>query len=477
MPIASFSSPLALRRSLSRVVTQPIRPAETRHRPPLSRTQQMREAVLLAFCDPLPPEYGRLWRLTKKEWHGLLYWLDTSGLALYFFDRVIELGQRKMLPPSVFARLQRNVEENTARMDSLLCELIEVHQEFESAGLSYAVLKGVSLWPISVPKPELRSQLDLDFLISEHSVAKARQILEARGYHLHAISGRSWEFKANVSHAGSIRDLYKATPHRTLELHVEAVALGQRSLLSRCGRQTLNDVDVPVLSPVDLFLGQGLHLYKHVASEFFRVAHLIEFRRHVIARYDDTAFWSELRELAELDSRASIGLGVVILLVTQEMGSFAPEDLTCWTVDRLPLAARLWVSLYGPNVVLASFPGSKLYLLLQKELAAAFPGGRPLQQQLVPRRLPPAIALASLGDSLRVRIHLHWRQIQYVLFRLRFHAVENIRYLGESSRWRRHMGSLRAPEEPTSERNIRESSSTNTDVVASVPLPPNIHRG
>ena len=429
-------SPLDGYRSLSRGSSKaPIGPRRSRA---LSRTQQMREAVVLTFCDPLPPECERLWRLTGKEWKRLLKWLDTSGLALYFFDRITDLGRCQMFPSSISARLRQNVQENTARMDSMLAELTAIHQEFETANLSYALLKGFSLWPVSVPKPQLRSQLDLDFLIAEQSVQRARQILEARGYCLRAVSGRSWEFKMNESHAGSLADLYKVTPQRTLELHVEIPASGRPSLLSRCDRRRFEGVDVPVLSPLDLFLGQGLHLYKHVASEFFRVAHLIEFRRHVIARCDDAAFWSELRELAELDSRAAIGLGIGILLISQEMGVFAPEALTCWTVDRLPVTARLWVSMYGCRVMLASFPGTKLYLLLQKELVAASPGDRWLRRQLVPRRLPPPIALPSTGESIRMRIRRHRKQYQYVLFRLRFHVVESCRYIYELKRWSRY---------------------------------------
>jgi len=443
MPNPVPSNLLTTLRSLSRSDAKPIRLAEARPSRSLDRTHQLREAALLVFCEPLPAECQRLWHLTQKEWKDLLYWLDTSGLALYFFDRIAEHGKCEMFPPSVLARLQQNVEDNTERMNSMLAELTAVHLEFQSAGLSYALLKGFSLWPISVPKPQLRSQLDLDFLIAEQSVHRARKILEDRGYHLHAISGRSWEFKANENHAGSLADLYKVTPHRTLELHVETSSVGQPSLLAGSPRLNLQGVDVPVLSSADLFLGQGLHLYKHVASEFFRVAHLVEFRRHVLARYSDAGFWKELRTLAEADARASISLGVVILLISEVMGCFAPEALTCWTVDRLPAAVRLWVSTYGLRAVLASFPGTKLYLLLQKELAAqGLPGKRSLQEQFVPRRLPPAIARASMEESLSMRIRRHRKYCQYVLFRLRFHAMENIRYIRESSRWRQHMDTL-----------------------------------
>ena len=82
---------------------------------------------------------------------------------------------------------------------------------------------------------------------------------------------------------------------------------------------------------------------------------------------------------------AAIALGVVTLLITHVMGSFAPWSFANWTVDRLPGCARLWVELYGEQIVLASFPGSKLYLLLQKGLATAgVPARRSMRQALLP---------------------------------------------------------------------------------------------
>ncbi len=131
---------------------------------PKSREQQTREAVLLTFCEPMPP--ACLKQLSAKEWQRLLTWLDTSGLALYFFDRLVELNQTNTVPRDVLARLQRNLAENTARTQGMFAELKAIHLAFHSADLSYVVLKGFSLWPHSVPRPELRSQLDLDFLIA-----------------------------------------------------------------------------------------------------------------------------------------------------------------------------------------------------------------------------------------------------------------------------------------------------------------------
>lgn len=351
-----------------------------------------------------------------------------------------ELQSCNLLPPAVLARLEQNLRDNIDRTHGMIAESVSIQQEFQENRLSYATLKGFSLFPSSTPKPELRHQFDLDFLIAERSASEARRILERRGYRLYAISGRSWEFKINETTGISLKDIYKDLPGRSVELHVEADSSGRPLLLERVERREFCGMGMPVLSPVDLFLGQGLHAYKHVCSEFSRTAHLLEFRRHVLARRDDGAFWDELRLIAGKDPRASRGLGVIALLITSFMGDFAPEAFTGWTVDRLPLCAAIWVEIHGRRAVFQNFPGSKLYLLLQRELESAdVPAKRPLWQLLLPSRLPPALIRASGDEVLTARVRRYRMQLGFILSRLRFHIVEGMRYLWESCRWRQHM--------------------------------------
>jgi Uncharacterised nucleotidyltransferase len=407
---------------------------------PLSREQLMREAVLLTFCEPMPKPCSRLENLSEKEWKKLLNWLDISGLALHFLDRMVELHLCNVLPPSVLARLQQNLNDNIRRTHGMIDESVAIQHEFQEADLSYAVLKGFSLCPESVPKPELRHQFDLDFLVAQKSATEARQILERRGYRLYAISGRSWEFKINETPGISIKDLYKNMPFRSAELHIEAELPGCPSLLECLGKREFHGIMMPVLSPVDLFLGQGMHVYKHVCSGFARMSHLLEFRRHVMIRCDDDVFWEQLQSKAEENPGASLGLGVVTLLITCVMDDFAPQAFTSWTVGRLPRSALLWVKLYGRRVAFADFPGSKLYLLLQRELeSAGIPAKRSLRGALLPSRLPPPVVRAFADETLLVRIARYRLQLHFIFVRLRFHIVEGLRYMWESYRWRQHM--------------------------------------
>jgi hypothetical protein len=408
---------------------------------PLRSEWLVRKAVLRIFCEPVPGSCARLQSLSKREWQSLLQWLDTSGLALYFLDRIVELKLTEWLPSDVLARLQENLADNTERTRVMIVESIAIQQRFQERSLSYASLKGVSLWPSSVPRPELRLQFDLDFLVAEESAPAARKILEQRGYRLYVISGRSWEFKLNEKPGISMKDIYKAQPSHAVELHIEPSVPDRASLLERVERRDLYGCAMSVLSPVDLFLGQGLHAYKHVCSEFSRASHLLEFHRHFLARRDDRVFWSELRKTAGGNPRACLGLGVVTLLIARAMGDFAPEAFTDWTVRCLPQAARLWVERYGERAVFGSYPGSKLYLLLQKELeGVGVPAKRSLRQILLPVRLPPPVIRAFPNEMLAVRLARYRLQLHFILLRLRFHIVEGLRYALESRRWRREMG-------------------------------------
>lgn len=405
--------------------------------------QIVRESVLLTFLDPLPEQCALLWNLSGMEWRNLLRWLHISGLALYFLDRMDEVQGSDLLPPSVLTSLRQNLSDNIGRTRGMIAESIAIQQAFQEAGLCYAKLKGLSLWPVAVPKPELRSQFDLDFLVAEESAPEARRIMERRGYRLYTSNGKSWEYKKNNIPGFAMEDLYRDLPYRSVELHVESRVPGRPSLLERREWRELYGIAMPVLSPVDLFLGHAIHAYKNVCSEFGRTAHLLEFRRHVITRSNESAFWNELQRAAEGNRRACLGLGVVTLLITRVMGDFAPEALTDWAVCGLPPAARLWVEIYGRQRVVDKFPGSKLYLLLQKELeSAGVSAKRSLRQSLLPSRLPPAVIRPLPNETLSVRIGRYRTQLGFVLLRLRFHIVEGIRYAWESRVWQKRLSQL-----------------------------------
>ncbi|HEV2578124.1 MAG TPA: nucleotidyltransferase family protein [Acidobacteriaceae bacterium] len=407
-----------------------------------TRDQQIRGAALFCFSESYSGSL--LCTLRAKEWIKLLHWLDVSGLALYFLDRMAEIHQRSSLPAWVVNRLERSLEENRERTSGLIEESARLQQDFQSRDLSYAVMKGLSLCPVSVSRLELRHQFDLDFLIASSDAPAAKEILGQHGYTLFAISGKSWEFKKGQTPRVCPRDLYRDLPYRGVELHLDVDTPGSPTRLDRAVKREMHGLMMPVLSPVHLFVGQAMHASKDIASPFLRASHLFEFHRHVLAQRDDISFWQKLHLHAREDRRACVAIGMVTYLAESVWGNFAPQALTSWTVEQLPPSVRLWLDLYGRDAAIQAPPGNKRYLWLREELVAAGCGAalRSRKTRSVPFRLPPAVIQAIPGEALSTRVARYLVQIRFVASRVRFHVVEGLRFIVESRRWHKFRSSL-----------------------------------
>lgn len=403
------------------------------------------KAALLLLCQMNPKYIDHLVALSPPEWRKLLGWLDANGLSLYFADRVNELNLQAALPPGVNERLQQNLSDNRARMRSLLQECAQLQSEFQSADLSYAVLEGFSLCPSPVPMAELRHQLDLEFLVDENDASKAREILEQAGYRLHGIGERTWEFKKNETASFSKKNMYQDLSARAVELHIEVALPGRKSVLSRVEHREIEGVMMPVLAPADLFLRQGMHAFEDVCSSSLRAAHLLEFYRNVCAHAEDRAFWTQVRELAEEEAIASFGLGVILQLVEAVMEEDVPSKLAMWTTLRLPATAQRWVDLHGLNCVYGTSRGTKLYLMLRRELEKrGISFSRPARTAILPPRLRQVILPASAGDPMSFRIRRQMQQFRFAVQRLRFQFVEGLSNGWAFYRWQRFRNGLSA---------------------------------
>ena len=203
--------------------------------------------------------------------------------------------------------------------------------------------------------------------------------------------------------------------------------------------------DISRLSDGDQFVGQAMHIFKHLSSAHTRIAWLLEYARHLSVRHNDVSFWQEVRERSQTHRHGFIAIGLASLLSFRVFGVKSPAQLDDWTLDRLPAPVRLWVDLYGREALLADFPGTKLYLLLRDQLAHADGSWhREKRSSLLPVHPPPRIIRASRDDSLGKRLRGNVDQCRFILLRLRFHVTQGLRYLVEALRWKRHMAARQA---------------------------------
>src|SRR3954464_655414 len=84
------------------------------------RAARLKQAVLASFYEPGPSIQARLREFNAREWNRAKYWLDVSGLALYFLERIEAMNLQDCLPESLLLQLRTNLQENRRRTAALL---------------------------------------------------------------------------------------------------------------------------------------------------------------------------------------------------------------------------------------------------------------------------------------------------------------------------------------------------------------------
>lgn len=371
---------------------------------------------------------------SQADWQAILIWLDISGMALYLLDRVRELNIEDSLPDSIRERLQLNLTRNRERTAALLSEAKIVADRFNQAALPFALMKGITLTPDSVPEPALRWQTDLDFLIAESDAMTAAETLRALGYTLHAKSGHTMEFRSGLLGKSDLANLYRADMQRSLELHCLPRQEGSTDRLARAGVRRFEGAEIPALSAVDIAVQQALHLMKHLCGEHTRVSWVLEFWRHLRVREGDRAFWSEMKAIAAEEPQADIALAISIWLADELFGAIPRVATEQWAAIRIPDGVLLWLRRYARELLLSDSYASKLYLLLRRQLPNK-PDLKDTARLMIPLCLPARITQPVPGESLSDRLTRYWIEATYSGQRLRFHLFEGVRCGIEALCW------------------------------------------
>lgn len=406
--------------------------------------RQLAEAVIATFRDiDTESHYGRLVRFDYHAWVKIYRWLDASGLAIYFLDRVQALGLAVAVPGRVLCRLEENAFDNRQRSAAMLEEFIKINLEFQAVGLSYANLKGFTLVPDICPDAALRYQMDLDFLMARNSLPDCEKILERHRYILTGTGINVREFKTGGGQLPSVRNLYKTKPQKSIEIHLsdpreQDTTRFQNDKLSRRRSQSWNGKEFPVLSDCDKFFELALHLTKHLKSEWTRISWVLEYANFVNFHRKNEALWFEVQKLMSNNPEATRAIGIATLFADRSFGIFHLPETLEHAVLGLPQHVRLWIERYEKDVLFASFPGTKLYLLLETSLS--FNGDtQPTKKpaKLLPLHPPSKIVVSTDDKSLTIRLKQMLTEINYCCFRLRFHITQGLSYMVEAPRWKK----------------------------------------
>jgi hypothetical protein len=390
--------------------------------------QQLAKTILESFGADISGLF-ELPKYSDREWKDVLVWLDTTGLSLYFLSRLKSLGKQDVLPPSILQRFETNFNANRAQQEEQFAEFSAIIQIFNRNSIRFAAEKGFTVEPDYCPDTTLRVQLDLDFRIHHHDLERAHDLLRARGYSL--LFDYPGELKLARGDGGipSLERLYSPKRQWHVELHwnqvrpwpvVETVSI--------------RGLAVPVLSKLDVFRDQCAHVFRHLRSEWTRASWLLEFRHFVLGNQDNDTFWTAIQRSGTQDAEAAVALSSVTEFAEGILGPFASPILASIREEALPPALRKWISRYAWPYCLARFPGTKYYLLLERELTTDRTAWRrQCRQRLLPLHAPPRAIQAEFRKSEASGSLLGY--LGFVFQRLKLHSLELPRFAYEYLVW------------------------------------------
>lgn len=396
-----------------------------------NRTNEtLQAAILSTFTVASNVEVAeRLGGFRARDWRELGTWLHASGLALYFLEAIRGRDLFGVVPGSVVERLQQNRLDNRDRTDSLMDEFVRLNTAFRNEGLDFLNVKGFSLGAEYCANPALRSQFDLDFWCSEDAAVQCKTLMRRLGYAMVAASAGTLEFRSGGTAYPKISHFYQARPQKSVEIHLRP---GAEMLSVPRENGLLRSFVFPTLSREQTFILHASHLAKHLRSEWTRVSWMLELYSAIAAHGSDSSFWQNVREQAISEEKAT-SIGLAALAAAKVFAFPLPLELADWTVDRLSEGVARWVNEYAERSATAQFPGTKFYLLLERELATDKKRFRRQRRSvLLPIRLPGSIA-APAGPRGLIRAlpsHAH-----YFGVRLAFHLREGLRLLSAERDW------------------------------------------
>ncbi|WP_218892354.1 nucleotidyltransferase family protein [Tunturiibacter gelidoferens] len=384
---------------------------------------RLAQAVIATFQTEDSRMLGeRISKFSYRAWKGTYPWLDASGLAIYFLDRLHVLHMNDAIPPRVLLRLKKNAADNQEKTNRLFEEFLKINRDFKNAGISYANLKGFTLAPDAFSEAALRCQLDLDFLIANHDISRCEQIMRRHGYLLTGIGSNVREFKAGGEGMPCLRNLYKVKPQRCVEIHFaddrgwDCIHF-QDDRLFRLSSRRWRDLELPILSDSDKFIAQAVHLFKHLKGEWTRAAWILEFVNFVKFNQENHTLWIEVQRHVSKSEEIALAVGVATLVSRENFAMPCLPEVLTWTISQLPRPVSLWIERYGKRIVLAKFPGTKLYLLLCRALSHAGRGELcEVSDKLFPLRRPAKITVTNRETRLSLRLRGALDEIGYFFF-------------------------------------------------------------
>jgi hypothetical protein len=392
-------------------------------------------AVVEAIACPCPAHASALQEFRERDWRTSMHWLITSGLALHLLSVLEGAGYGTSIPLRVAARLRALDDASALRTAELRKDFLILNRRLAELGVPFANWKGFALEPEFCVDVRLRPQMDFDFITLALDADRFDTALHDLGYCLTEKTEIEATYEKSPGLPYSLEQVYHCKPQRKVELHFGsdhaaglAGGINLGAVLERRRIILMEDVAVPVLSREDAFLSHAAHAGRHALEGWVRLGWLFEIDSFIRYHADNLALWRRVQSLSEGDQSGNTTAAIGILLANVIWRRDLP-DFLCWVENAIPQGAVQWIEPYGARLAMTEFPGTKLNLLLQRELMDADTWRKFERAALYHRRAIPRVARLPQNATVLQRVRAAKVHLRFVAGRSFFHLTENIRYL------------------------------------------------
>ena len=301
---------------------------EVRIEPGLRRPSAAEEDLLLccARTNLDDDTMERIQSLIREEldWDYVLKAASLHGIMPLLHRHLSALGEAA-IPPAILARLRNDYQANARRNLTLSVDLIRLLRLLKEHEIPVVPLKGPVLAASVYGDLALRQFGDLDVLLHERDIARAKDLLVSHGYRP-ALEMTPAQESATLRHHCEYL-LVSDNGNVIVELHWRIIPtwfpfpLNGDHLMTRLGETSLGGTTVPTVEPEDLLLIICVHSTKHLWTKLSWICDVAE-----VVRANENLDWELLMSRArELGGERMLLLG--LFLAHDLLGARLPEEI------------------------------------------------------------------------------------------------------------------------------------------------------
>jgi hypothetical protein len=167
----------------------------------------------------IPTEEGSGTAMTVPDldWSVFLEKARREGVSAVIFHHLRKHGLEGRIPSNIYAALSQDYHANLKRNLLIVGALRKILAEFQEAGISCIVLKGIALVEFVYPNIAMRGMADVDLLIPKEALFRVDVLLSSMGY----LSRDGFAAQAVNNPSGYLASLeYRKDPPSPLNLHL-----------------------------------------------------------------------------------------------------------------------------------------------------------------------------------------------------------------------------------------------------------------